>query len=107
MNSRVCCQGVNWLKFTVPSPQTVIALTELYNASMYAMGYLPLDAYRMTEQIRGVNVLEEMTVKQGSLLRSMCEAHKKSRCMRKKLRCLFRVVQNPGLALEPGISPGI
>lgn len=71
MNNRTCCQGVNWLKFTVPRPQTVTALTELYSASMYAIGYLPLEAYRTTEQIKGVNVLEAITVKQG-LLHSMC-----------------------------------
>lgn len=39
----------------------------MYSASMYAIGYLPLEACKTTEQIKGVNVLEEMTVKQGSL----------------------------------------
>lgn len=99
MNNRTCCQTVNWLKFTVPRPQTVTALTELYSASMYAIGYLPLEAYRMTEQTKGVNVLEENDCQSGVITLDVW-AHKKSRCMRKKLRCLRRVVQTPGLAAE-------
>lgn len=103
MNNRTCCQTVSWLKFTVPRPQTVTALTELYSASMYAIGYLPLEAYRMAEQTKGVNVLEENDGQSGVITIDVW-AHKKSRCMRKKLRCLRRVVQNLGSAAESGMS---
>jgi len=57
MNSNTCCQIVSWLKFTVANPHTVIALTELNSASMYVTGYLPLLAYKIPENMRGVKVL--------------------------------------------------
>lgn len=73
---------------------------------MYVIGYLPLEAYRMTEKINGVNVLAENGCQTG-VIRLDVWAHKKTRCMRKKLRCLRRVVQQLEQVPESGKSTGM
>lgn len=86
-NSRNCCHGVSPLRSTVARPQTVTALTELKRASVYDRGNSPLLAYKIAENIKGVNVLLDYQLRRMSMIGMA--THKKRTWIRKKLSSLF------------------
>lgn len=49
-------------------PQTVTALTELKRASVYDRGNSPLLAYKIAENIKGVNVLLDYQLRRMSMI---------------------------------------